>query len=62
MTEDEYLAETAKYCLCCPNCWGCPCGGCQAGGMCDRFRCRCIESSWEDDDEHIDSWEDDDEP
>lgn len=37
---DEWLAEAAKGCRCCADCWEVPCGGCQAGGICDNH-CAC---------------------
>lgn len=40
MTEEKFLAEMAKQCRSCPECWDVPCGGCVAGGVCDRI-CNC---------------------
>lgn len=56
VTEDEWLAELAKECRNCPNCRGgdVPCGGCQAGGVCDAFECVCDRN-----DEHDESEDDD---
>lgn len=48
--EETFLAETAKGCECCPNCYGRPCGGCQQGGMCDAAACECDgEDDFDDD-------------
>lgn len=42
MTETQWLIDMAQLCSCCPSCWGCPCGACQAGGVCDAMPCRCF--------------------
>jgi hypothetical protein len=41
--DDEAYAEwlAATGCRCCHVCWENPCGACQQGGVCDRFRCTC---------------------
>jgi hypothetical protein len=54
-SESMFLAEAAKSCRNCPVCRGgdVPCGGCQAGGVCDAFECVC-------DREELDESEDDD--
>lgn len=57
MTDEEeaeyqaWLCDIASTCSCCPICWGQPCGGCSAGGICDRIRCRCDDELSEDPDE-----------
>lgn len=35
-----HLCQLAESCTCCPECSDVPCGGCQAGGLCDNY-CRC---------------------
>ncbi len=41
---DHVIAEWAKHCDCCPVCYGKPCDGCSAGGMCDAVDCTCFNS------------------
>lgn len=50
----RFLVDAAKDCACCGQCADVPCGGCTAGGVCDRLPCRC-------DDEPVDYYEDDEE-
>jgi hypothetical protein len=37
--EEAWLSALAAECLCCGCCWDKPCGGCQAGGVCDAMPC-----------------------
>jgi hypothetical protein len=53
MTEDEWLADLALKCRCCPSCQALPCGGCQQGAPCDGL-CVC-----HDDDEDYSQIDDD---
>ena len=39
--EEQWLAEAARECRCCSQCWQVPCGGCAAGGVCDALECTC---------------------
>ncbi|PZR07103.1 MAG: hypothetical protein DI536_29030 [Archangium gephyra] len=55
--EAKWLEGTARRCQSCSRCWDVPCGGCQAGGICDAH-CHCDESSAgrpsdEDEDEEV---------
>jgi hypothetical protein len=43
---EKFVEECAKECLCCPECWEVPCGGCLAGGVCDNI-CFCHEKEYE---------------
>ncbi len=53
-SELRYLAACARECRCCPQCSEFPCGGCTAGGVCDRI-CKCG------DDDERDYWDERDE-
>lgn len=46
---ERWLDETARSCLNCGSCSGAPCGGCQAGGVCDAMPCRCFDGERDDD-------------
>jgi hypothetical protein len=45
----DWMADIAKDCKCCPICSDYPCGGVQAGGICDQAECTCDD---------VDYWED----
>lgn len=50
-SDEETLLVLARECRCCPDCWDVPCGGCQAGGVCDDI-CHCLDvddDEWGDD-------------
>lgn len=36
---DEFVAGCVEHCRCCPCCWGRPCAGAMAGGICDEMNC-----------------------
>jgi hypothetical protein len=57
-SESMWLAELATKCRNCAVCRGgdVPCGGCQAGGVCDAMECVCDRE----DDEPSDETEDND--
>jgi hypothetical protein len=47
MPPPSVMEAVAIKCSCCSQCWGCPCDGVMAGGLCDGMKCTCNDRDYD---------------